>query len=140
MCYKIIRFFKIQFFRCYVMLRTLQCKYVRITTQLRRDFWILKSWVELSLNHYLPSCPGRGGVNSTQLLIRPHEQFKNLTSVIDLLRPFPVFFFKMCSEIIRFFKVQFYRCYGMYPNGTEMAYPACTQPVVADTVRDSWQQ
>ena len=33
----------------------------------RRDFWILKSWVELSLSHYLPSCPGRGGVNSTQL-------------------------------------------------------------------------
>ena len=26
----------------------------------RRDFWILKSWVELSLPHYLPSCPRAG--------------------------------------------------------------------------------
>ena len=31
----------------------------------RRDFWILKSWVELSLPHYLPMA-ARGGVNSTQ--------------------------------------------------------------------------
>ena len=34
---------------------------------LRRDFLILKSWVKLSLPLYLHSCPGRGGVNSTQL-------------------------------------------------------------------------
>ena len=33
----------------------------------RRDFWILKSGIELSLPHYLHSCPGRGGVYSTQL-------------------------------------------------------------------------
>ena len=48
--------------------------------QLRQNFWILKSWVELSLPHNLPSCPGRGGVNSTQLF-GPIEKFKNLTSV-----------------------------------------------------------
>ena len=47
----------------------------------RRDFWILKSWVEFSFPHYLPSCPGRGGVNSTQLFGPMNtEQLKNLTS------------------------------------------------------------
>ena len=37
------------------------------TTEQRWDFWTRKSWIELSLPRYLPSCPGRGGVNSTQL-------------------------------------------------------------------------
>ena len=44
-------------------------------------FFILKSWIELShytVYSYIPSCPGRGGVNSTQFF-GPNEQFKNLT-------------------------------------------------------------
>ena len=45
----------------------LYCTVVNTFLILRRDFWILKSWVELSLPYYLPSCLGRGGVNSTQL-------------------------------------------------------------------------
>ena len=40
---------------------------LRMDPNQRRDFWILKSWVELSLPPYLPSCPGRGGVKLTQL-------------------------------------------------------------------------
>ena len=42
------------------------CRFMVWSCNLRRDFWILKSWVALSLPHYLPSCPVRGGV-STQL-------------------------------------------------------------------------
>ena len=44
-------------------------------------FFILKSWIELShytVYSYIPSCPGRGGVNSTQFF-GPNEQFKNFT-------------------------------------------------------------
>ena len=43
-------------------------QYTALPARLRRDFLTLKSWVKLSLSHYLPSCPGRGGVNSTQML------------------------------------------------------------------------
>ena len=62
------------------------------------------SWVDVSLPHFLPSRPGRGGVNSTQLLIQPHEYKSPLREELirlNSLAPWIVYKSHLREELIR---------------------------------------